>query len=123
MRLDQALEAWRAVGEPYERPLESNHQRLEADVARLEQAQQARASSWPRTPPRSNDWRSWAGQSRRKKISSASAICTLFTSTGSNTPSIRATTSDATGVWGWVSDLASPLRPLYSPPSVAGWGT
>ena len=42
VRFDQALEAWRAVGEPYERPLESNYQRLEADVARLERAQQAR---------------------------------------------------------------------------------
>ena len=121
VRLDQALEAWRAVGEPYERPLESNHQRLEADVARLEQG----SSTRPVLGPGPLRFRTIGGagpgrQGARK--SSASAICTLFTSTGSNTPSIRATTSDTTGVWGWVSDLASALRPRYSPPSVAGWG-
>ena len=41
-RLDQALEVWRAVGEPHERHLESHYQRADADVTRLERAQQAR---------------------------------------------------------------------------------
>jgi conjugative relaxase-like TrwC/TraI family protein len=41
-RFDQALEAWRAIGEPHERSLESHYQRMETDVARLERAQQAR---------------------------------------------------------------------------------
>jgi hypothetical protein len=41
-RFDQALEAWRAVGEPYERTLGPHYERLEADVARLERTQQAR---------------------------------------------------------------------------------
>ena len=41
-RLDQALEVWRAVGEPYERSMGPHYQRLEADVARLERAQRVR---------------------------------------------------------------------------------
>ena len=41
-RFDQAVEAWRAIGEPHERSLESHYQRMEVDVARLERAQQAR---------------------------------------------------------------------------------
>ena len=40
-RLDQAIEVWRAVGEPYERSMGPHYQRLEADVARLERAEQA----------------------------------------------------------------------------------
>jgi hypothetical protein len=42
VRFDQALEALRAVGEPHERHLESHYQRADADVTRLERAQQAR---------------------------------------------------------------------------------
>jgi hypothetical protein len=56
-RFDQAREAWQAVGEPHGSSLGPHYQRLEADVARLERAQQARTNSWPRTPRLSNDWR------------------------------------------------------------------
>jgi hypothetical protein len=49
-RFDQALEAWRAVREPHERSVESHHQRMEADVARLERAQQARAEFLAQDP-------------------------------------------------------------------------
>jgi hypothetical protein len=42
VRFNQAREAWQAAGEPYERSLGPHYQRLEADVARLERAQQAR---------------------------------------------------------------------------------
>ena len=41
-RFNQTREAWKAVGEPYELSLGPHCQRLEADVARLERAQQAR---------------------------------------------------------------------------------
>ena len=49
-RFDQAREAWQAVGEPYERSLGPVYQRLEADVARLERAQQVRAEFLAQDP-------------------------------------------------------------------------
>jgi hypothetical protein len=50
VRFDQALEAWRAMAEPYEQSLESQCRRLEADVGRIEKAQEAREAFFAHDP-------------------------------------------------------------------------
>ncbi len=52
VRFDEAMAGWRAVGEPCERSLRSHCQRLEADLACLEQAQHARDEFLARDPTR-----------------------------------------------------------------------
>jgi hypothetical protein len=99
-RLDQTLEAWRAIAKAHDHSLESHCRRLEADVGRIQKAQGLGRRSWPRTRPRSNDLLNWTGPSRRKKISSANAIGTSFISASRNPTSATAATLGATQATG-----------------------